>query len=161
VIKATRNNTNNSMEQSPSWDTNTYPASKEIHHIIWNLNTHFSVHKSLQRDSNEFSLYPFIYFSEKSCISDTLSIAWSFQRTYLRPLSCMFPNMLVFYSKELLALCPNPKHQDQPQAALYYRIFSTFVAAICISKLLPLPASGTWRCAMSWWQGTHLTWKNL
>jgi hypothetical protein len=34
------------MEQSPSWEANSFSASQEIPRILWNLEVHFRVHKS-------------------------------------------------------------------------------------------------------------------
>jgi hypothetical protein len=38
---------NNSMEQSPSWEANSHSPSQEIPHILWNLKVHYCVHKVL------------------------------------------------------------------------------------------------------------------
>jgi hypothetical protein len=35
------------MEQRPSWEANTFSASQEIPLILWNLEVHYHIHKSL------------------------------------------------------------------------------------------------------------------
>jgi hypothetical protein len=35
------------MQQSPSWETNLYAASQEIHCILWNAMFHYSIHNCL------------------------------------------------------------------------------------------------------------------
>jgi hypothetical protein len=46
----------------------------------------------------------------------------------------------------------NPKLEDQILLAVHDCLFSIFH----IKR--PYPPSATWGCAMSWWQGAHLTW---
>jgi hypothetical protein len=37
----------NSMEQGPSWETNSFSASQQVPLLLWNPNVHYRVHKSL------------------------------------------------------------------------------------------------------------------
>jgi hypothetical protein len=34
------------MDQSPSWEANSFSASQEIPRILWNLDVHYHIHKS-------------------------------------------------------------------------------------------------------------------
>jgi hypothetical protein len=49
-----------SMEQSPSWVANRFPASQEIPRILWNPNVHYHIHKCLLTVSIVASLIQFI-----------------------------------------------------------------------------------------------------
>jgi hypothetical protein len=54
------NSVTNSMEQSPSWETNSHSASQEIAHLAWKWKLHYCVHKSQLLVPNLSMLTPYI-----------------------------------------------------------------------------------------------------
>jgi hypothetical protein len=61
----------NSMKQSPSWEVNSYSASQEAPHLLWNLKVHYCVHKTLPLDPilnkmNPVHIFP-SYFPKIQC----------------------------------------------------------------------------------------------
>jgi hypothetical protein len=62
----------------------------------------------------------------------------------------------IFYGGELLAPRPTPKLEGHLLSAVRDSLFDIFAAALHVWR--PSPPSATWRRAVPWWQGTHLTW---
>jgi hypothetical protein len=67
-----------------------------------------------------------------------------------------FRNKLIFYGDELLAPLSNHKPEDHPLSAVRDCLFDIFAATLHTWR--PSPPSETCGRAMSWCQGTHLTW---
>jgi hypothetical protein len=125
------------MEQSPSWETNRFPASP----ILWISLFHDSIHKCLQ----------------------TVPILSPYQwiKSGLRH-EFIFHNMIRFYGEELFALNPNPKLEYYTLLAVHDCVFNIFAAtlhigcrsSICNLRTCHAVVSGSdlsWLYCIIWW----------
>jgi hypothetical protein len=59
----------------------------------------------------------------------------------------------------VISPCPTPKLEGHPLSVVRDCLFNTFAAVLHI--WWPSLLSATWRRAIPWWHGTHLTWRVL
>jgi len=67
-----------------------------------------------------------------------------------------FVTLQIFYGEGLLASRSTPKLEDHPKLGVHDRLFK-YIRSYPPYLGVFLP-SATWGRAMSWWQGTRLTW---
>jgi hypothetical protein len=97
------------MEQSPSWEANSHPASQEISHLLWNPKFHYRVHNGppLLSQINPVHIFPQCFPKIHSNIipSNSRSSEWTF---YFR-----FSNLNIVYISHLFHACYMP-HASHP-----------------------------------------------
>jgi len=110
-----------SVEQSPSWETNSHPASQEISFLSWNPIVYLPC-------SQELAAGPILGEMIHSTPYHPISL-----RSILVSLrSCVTFKILFFYVEELLASRPTSKLEDRPLPAITDCVFSTFTVNLQI-----------------------------
>ena len=117
----------NSMEQIPSWETNTVSATQEFHRLLWNLKVHHRIHKSP----------PLLGCTEES--------------VQFRGLLSLCRNTVMFLRWGVVSTSPNPQAGWPPFVGCPRLVIQCFCSHP--PHLEAVPPSATWGRAMLWWRG--------
>jgi len=164
------------MEQSPSWEANNHSARQKITHLLWNLEVHSHVQKSL-------SLVPVLsqmnlVYTFPPCFSKIHSgiIIPSFPRSskWSRPFG--FSNqsfVLISYISHVCYMAPHLTHLDLITLIIFSEEYKLWSSSLCIflhfltnsyflhsNILLSTLSSSTYNLVLSWmWDQISHTYK--
>jgi hypothetical protein len=134
-------NKRNSMQKSPSWETNRISASQEIPWILWDPRAHYHIYKhptavSVLRQISPVHVFP-PHFLKIHLIryfpGRTGSWHSAYQSVSPSPRPCeMFRDIVGFYGEDLLAPRSTTKLEDHSLSAFCDCLFIIFAAAFHI-----------------------------